>query len=505
MKYSIKYSFLLFFVCFIIGCTSHPKDVTDSDMYPDIYPDYVDVTIPNSIAPLNFGMNEDSYDRIDVEIIGKNGTSLHSSGNYADFDEDNWHKLLAQNIGRDLSVTVIARQNGKWTRFRPFHIYVSEDSLNEWGVTYRRIAPSYIVYSEMGLYQRDLSSFNEMALIKNTQVPGACLNCHTSNATNPDQYLFHVRGGHGATVIQRDGTLQLLKARNDSLGGSMVYPCWHPNGRYIAFSTNSTAQMFHTRSAKRIEVYDSSSDVFVYDTETHTILNDSLLMRENWAENTPAFSGDGKWLYFTTAPRQNFPKDYDRECYSICRVAFDVEKATFVGDVDTLIHAILPLSEPESVNDSSQLITRSVTWPRPSYNGRFLMYTQVNHGYFSVWHPESDIWLMDLKTGECRAINEINSERAESQHKWSTNSRWFLFTSRREDGLYTRIYFAHIDENGNVSKPFLLPQKNPKLYYSQSLYSFNTPDFASKPIDPDPQKMGKKIEDAYRVDTKVLK
>ena len=112
----------------------------------------------------------------------------------------------------------------------------------------------------------------------------------------------------------------------------MVYPYWHPGGRYGAFSTNKTSQMFHTNMKnKRIEVYDSSSDVFVYDTETHTILRDTLIMKKYWAENTPAFSPDGQWLYFTTALRQVYPTDYDQEKYSLCRVSFD-EKTGRIGD-----------------------------------------------------------------------------------------------------------------------------------------------------------------------------
>ena len=77
---------------------------------------------------------------------------------------------------------------------------------------------------------------------------------------------------------------------NEGIGGGMVYPYWHPNGRYCAFSTNKTAQIFHLARNKRIEVYDNASDVFVYDTETKTILSDSLTMKDAWAENCPAFS-----------------------------------------------------------------------------------------------------------------------------------------------------------------------------------------------------------------------
>ena len=113
-------------------------------------------------------------------------------------------------------------------------------------------------------------------MMENSQIHGNCLNCHTQNRTNPDQYVFHVRGAHGATVISKSEKrkvnsekLEVLQARNDSLGGSMVYPYWHPEGRYCAFSTNKTAQIFHMGNNKRIEVYDTASDVFVYDTQNH--------------------------------------------------------------------------------------------------------------------------------------------------------------------------------------------------------------------------------------------
>ena len=132
------------------------------------------------------------------------------------------------------------------------------------------------------------------------------------------------------------------------------------------------------------------------------------------------------------------------------------------------------------------------------------MYTQTDWGYFSVWHPEADLWLLDLQTGETRPMDEVNSPRAESLHNWNVNSRWFLFTSRRDDGLYTRIYFSSIDRNGKATKPFLLPQRNPKEFYGLSFYSYNTPDFTSRPIEPHARELGRQIESDERVETKIL-
>lgn len=500
---NIKFLFLVLWVALLAGCSSRPTNVAESKKQPVIYPDYVGVTIPVGIAPLDFSMADDGFDRVDVEMKGARGGSLHANGAYADFDIDEWHSLLEANRGARLTVTVCARKDGQWTRFSDFSIFVSADALDEWGITYRRIPPSYKIYSRMGLFQRDLSNFDESPLLLNTQAPGACLNCHTANRTNPDQYVYHVRGEHGATVIHNaqfapnkqghlsDADVELLRARNDSLGGSMVYPYWHPGGRYCAFSTNSTSQMFHTAGPKRIEVYDSSSDVFVYDTQTHQILQDTLIMRKYWAENTPAFSPDGRWLYFTTARRQVYPTDYDQEKYSLCRVSFDAATGRLGQQVDTLI--------------SAAATGKSATWPRPSYDGRHLVYTQTNYGYFSVWHPEADLWLLDLQTLQTSPLDKLNSPRAESLHTWSGNSRWMLFTSRRDDGLYTRVYFTHIDSQGKATKPFMLPQRNPKRFYQQSFYSYNTPDFSSRRIEADARKMGKLIEKDERTATKIKK
>ncbi|MBQ9676869.1 MAG: PD40 domain-containing protein [Prevotella sp.] len=483
-----KTCLILMMACLLVGCTSRPQNVTKVNQQPIIYPDYTDVTIPIGIAPLNFSMADDKVTTVDVVVKGSKTGTLHANGEYADFDIDEWHQLLEDNKGGQLLVTVCAEREGRWTQYRDFTIHVSNHALDEWGITYRRIPPSYELYSGMGLYQRDLSNFKETALLENTQSPGMCLNCHTANRTRSDQYVFHVRGKHGATVVHQQGKEEFLQAKNAELGGSMVYPYWHPDGRYCAFSTNATTQMFHFNGNKRIEVYDTKSDVFVYDTKTHTILKDTLTMRYLWAECTPAFSPDGKWLYFTTARRQVYPTDYNKERYSLCRVAFDAKTGKLGQQVDTLL--------------SADQTGKSMTWPRPSYDGRYLMYTVADYGYFSIWHPEADLWLLDLQTGASRPMTEVNSPCAESFHNWNTNSHWFLFTSRRDDGLYTRIYLSSI-EDGKATKPFMLPQRNPKAYYQRLLYSYNTPDFSDGPIKPHARERGNTIESDQRVATTV--
>jgi Tol biopolymer transport system component len=148
---------------------------------------------------------------------------------------------------------------------------------------------------------------------------------------------------------------------------------------------------------------------------------------------------------------------------------------------------------------------KSLSFPRPSYDGRFLCYTLSDYGQFSIWHHESDLWLLDLTTGESRPMAGANSEDTESFHNWSTNSRWLVFSSRRDDGLYTRPYFCHVDAKGIVSKAFMLPQRNSRRFYRERFYSFNVPDFIIGPTHFDGRKASRIINDAYRKDFGVRK
>lgn len=101
------------------------------------------------------------------------------------------------------------------------------------------------------------------------------------------------------------------------------------------------------------------------------------------------------------------------------------------------------------------------------------------------------MWLYDLRDGTLREMTEVNSNDVESYHSWSSEGSWFVFSSRRLDGLYTRPYFAQIDEDGNISKPFLLPQQKPVHYYNMTFFSYNVPEFVTGKVDWDLKKVEK--------------
>lgn len=478
-------------IALLASCSQKPEKARETDRLPSIFPDYKGVTVPKTIAPMNFNLRTASpaFERLFVSLKGSKEGLLEVSGTYADFPEESWRSLLLANAGGSVSVTVWAKFQGEWLKYKPFKIYVSADDLGEWGVTYRRIAPGYEVYGKMGLYQRSLSSFEEEPIMENTQVPGACVNCHTAQATDPKNFVFHVRGQNGATVVSQNGNVDILKAQNDSIHGSLVYPYWLKSGKFIAFSTNQTRQAFHTAKEKLIEVFDHSSDVLIYSPEERSIIINAEVATKSHFETYPVFSPDGRTLYFCSADSMEIPQRIKDVRYNLCRIGFNPKTGRTQGKADTIFNA--------------RLMGRSVAFPRPSYDGKRLMFTLAKYGTFPIWHKEADLWLLDLATGKCAPCQELNSRDTESFHNWSLNSRWTVFSSRRGTELYTRLYIAHVDENGKCSKPFLLPQKNPWRYYDRLMQSYNVPDFTLTKVRFNAQRAGKRLLDERRTATKV--
>ena len=426
-----------------------------------LWPDYMNVTVPVGIAPLNFCYTA-SDGPVPVTTFTYEDMSISIKGREVVWKEKEWKRLLEAAKGGDIIVKSSVLDEA-WT------IHVSEDEI-DYGINYRLLAPGYEVYSKMGIYERSLADYKEKALIENTQFDG-CVNCHAYNRGNPENYSLHIRGQHGATLLNIDGQMQAYNTKTDSTLGFCVYPYWHPDGNHIAYSSNNTRQGFHVLADKLIEVFDLDSDLQVYDVRANTLISAASIKKAEVWETFPAFSADGKTLYFCAATPRPIPAETDQIRYNLCSVSFDPATGCIGSEIDTLVFA--------------EGLGKSVSFPKPSYDGKFLVYTLSDYGNFSIWHHEADLWILDLATGESRPMSKANSADTESYHSWSSNSRWMMFSSRRDDGLYTRLYFTHIDENGQESKPFMLPQKHPLHYYSYMNRSYNVPEFVTGPVDMD--------------------
>lgn len=100
--------------------------------------------------------------------------------------------------------------------------------------------------------------------------------------------------------------------------------------------------------------------------------------------------------------------------------------------------------------------------------------------------------MKNLSSGEERPLMNANSDDTDSYHTWSSNGRWIVFSSRRDDGSYTRPYITYIDADGNDSKAFVVPQDTPD-YYRQLMKSYNVPEFFVEPFETSRQDIIRKV------------
>lgn len=441
-----------------------------------IYPDYMDVTVPCNIAPLNFVYTAANAAG-NVTTFSWNGGQIEFKGPRVEWNQRKWKKMLSEARGGEITVTT-SPSGLSWK------IYVSQDEI-DYGLNYRLVQPGYEVYSKMGIYERDLTSFDEHPLLENTEFEG-CVNCHSYNRGDPSAFSLHIRGDHGATIIRKDGEMAAYNTKTDHTLGFCVYPYWHPSGDYIIYSTNNTRQGFHMTKDKLIEVFDNASDLQVYDVRTNELITSPLVKVDGIWETFPSFSPDGRTIYFCAAAEKSIPEEVTDIKYNLCKIDFDPSTGTFGDTVTVLIDAASA--------------GRSISFPRPTYDGRYLMYTSLDYGQFAIWHHEADLWLYDLQTGQSYPLDAVNSPDTESYHTFSSSSKWFVFTSRRDDGLFTRLYISHIDGNGQVTKPFMLPQRKPDLYYRDLFMSYNVPEFVTAPVRLDKNKAQKIIDSDIRID-----
>jgi hypothetical protein len=481
MRLIIKYNFyLIILISALSGCTGNPHgNITYVNDLPSIDPDYTGTTIPYNISPLNFKITKEGS-AFFARFSAGSGTSIEagSKDGIICIPEKKWKKMLQQNKGQEFNIDIYCKDNKQgWLKFKTITDKIAPEPVDPY-ITYRLLYPGYESWSAIFIKQRSLESFSEKSIIENSLVDENCLNCHSYNNTGKsDNFLFHMRGSMGGTYFYTGDGFKKVNLKTKEMKNGAVYPRWHPSGKFVAFSSNKIVQQFHSALAKKVEVSDLESCLVLYDIDRNEIMNIDLQDKDQYMDTYPEWSPDGRYLYFCRAPKAGEAFKYDSVRYNLYRVPFD--------------QATRKTGAVELIFDASTL-NKSVSFPRISPDGKFLVLTLHDYGCFPIWHKEADLLSIDLQTLHPTKM-ALNSDFTDSYHSWSSNSRWLVFSSKRIDGLTARFFISYIDEKGNSAKPFILPQKDPE-FYQRFLKSFNLPEFSTFKIKVNPGKIRKSAE-----------
>ena len=169
-------------------------------------------------------------------------------------------------------------------------------------------------------------------------------------------------------------------------------------------------------------------------------------------------------------------EQYKQVRYDLMRIAYDPETGHW-GELETVL----------SAKDTGL----SITEPRVSPDGKWLLFCMSDYGSFPVYQASSDLWMLNLQTRKHHRL-AVNSPRSESWHCWSSNSRWIAFASKRLDGVFGRIYFSYVDESGHAHKPLVLPQEAP-TFYDGFIKTYSVPESAPQAPPVDSRILGRAI------------
>ena len=481
-------------MCVVFGmltaCSSkadEPANFTEVGQPASIYPDYKDIIIPPNIAPLNFLVRTpgEKFVAVLTSCEGKKLLASASHGSTLQFNAEQWKSLLSVSRGKEIQVQVYTYTEKKWLRFQPLTWHVAEEEIDPF-VSYRLIEPGYSYYRQLGLYQRNLTNFQEEVIYENNRTfdyeDNHCINCHNYQNYSTQKMLFHVRTNHSGTILAQGQDVEKINFQHDSIPFGAVYPAWHPTQNWILFSSNKTGQAFHILNEEKVEVIDMASDLRFYDANQKEVKyvcrTDSLL------ETFPCWSSAGDKIYYCVGSLYDHqsmgtvrPKDFNTLRYNIVSRTFQSSDQSFGEEVT-------------EINCDSIGISASV--PRISPDGRYLLFTAGSYGQFHIWHKSADLYVKDLEADSVYPLQEANSTDADSYHCWSSNGRWIVFSSRRDDGSYTRLYITYFNPKGKASKAFILPQQDPEQNMNRRK-SYNVPELTRDQVQISPQQFQQTI------------
>lgn len=474
MRNSKVISFCVLVIFLVTGCDS--RDLRPAGGHTDrtsfMFPDYQGVTVPCNIAPLNFYYTDPDLTRA-VTVFSSGGESVTFRSREVVWKEKVWKRLVASASGSEIEV-VSTLKSGTVEEKR-WKIHVSDDPIDPY-LTYRLIEPGFEVWDDIEIVERHLESFESKVISDWRHTANKCMNCHIHSQARGDLSMFYLRGEGGGAILNRNGTLRKLSLRDSSMISPTVYGEIHPAGRFGVFSTNIIIPGMHSFANRRMEVFDTASDLCVADFDNNEMMSFPATARDDVFETFPVFSADGKWVYYCAAPARPVPAEINQLMYSLVRVPFDAATGNLGTQVDTVW--------------SASAHGLSVCHPKASPDGRWLLFTVADYGTFPINHRECDLRMLDLKTGNIFTLDEVNADGSDTYHSWSSTSKWFVFASKRGDGMFGKPWFSHVSEDGSVTKPFLLPQEDPH-FYDNMLRSFNVPDLGSSSVGFDAEEIGR--------------
>ncbi|MDX9754347.1 MAG: hypothetical protein RBU29_10325 [bacterium] len=382
-----------------------------------------------------------------------------------------WSHLTEECQGNPLSLHIKGvaqdhkgQRTGEIQGTPPVFFQISSDPADNF-IVYRLVAPPFSSFKTPDIYIRDIRTDKAVKFLSSRRE--YCLNCHnfSSKTGNSGKLSFQVRSL--VNVAHRLPTYLSIYDMDRQEGFKVRLPFeiqmttfmnWAPDHNRLAYSANQKI------AALKPIVYETqlagmaTSDIAIYDVEANETYLVPGASDPNFLEIYPQWTPDGKQLLFSRSPVGQHP----------AHILFDLYILDLEESETATARPIPGGSNPD----------KSSYFPHFSPDGRWFSFTQSDGG--DLIRASSELYLLpgDL-SGDAHRLECNDVHGADSWHSWSSNSKWLVFSSKRESGAFAYLYLTHIDEQGHASPAIALPIAD------QPLASYNIPEFlASMPSIP---------------------
>jgi tetratricopeptide (TPR) repeat protein len=305
---------------------------------------------------------------------------------------------------------------------------------------------------------RDLSQ--PEAPVVMTHLP-TCANCHSFSADGATlgMDMDGPGGDKGAYVLADISPSMVIESDDvftwndypDKLKDMNTFGMFSrvsPDGRYVVttvnedlFVTNFTDIMFMQT------FYPTRGILVVYDRHTGEIKSLPGADDPRFVHANPEWSPDQETIVFLRAeakdPYDGGPLPEHANHPRETQIQYDLYRIPFNGGRG---------GTPEPVRGASAN-GMSNSFPRFSPDGKWIVFVQAKNAL--LLRPDSKLYIIPAEGGEARLMS-CNTNRMNSYHSWSPNSRWLAFSSK-VNRPFTQLFLTHVDENGNDTPPILVP------------------------------------------------
>jgi len=362
-----------------------------------------------------------------------------------------WRQVKEQAANGRAFVEVKGIQcSGLWGKRRetvhgssPVGFRISKDPADN-AVVYRLVDPPFVNKKTPDMFVRDIRRKRAKLFLSARQQ--YCLNCHTfsSKTGREGRMSLQVRYAGERPVGRRvyvavydvekgRGRRTILPFREQM----STFTAWSPDETKLAISAQQGFAGLPPVTLETQSLSQYTSDVAVYDVPAGTACLLPGASDPKLIEIYPSWTPDGESIVYASADAKRHPAETQLNLHII---SYNEGR----GGISR------PLAGAAQNGKSNY-------YPRFSPDGKWMTFVQSRYGSL------------------VKASSACNvPHAADSWHSWSSNSRWMVFATKRDDGIYARLYMTHIDEGGRASPAVRLPLEDPRM-----LMSFNIPEFVA--------------------------